>query len=148
MFTGLVQSLGRITAIADDGHGGRVLRIAEPTFAPNLVLGESIAVNGVCLTVVDIDDESFQFQAGPETLQKTNLGELIVDNRVNLERALRVGDSLGGHFVTGHVDAVGTIAERTQSGEWETASTSIPVASSFTAIIVSGDGFVFETPWV
>lgn len=126
MFTGLVQSLGRITAIADDGHGGRVLRIAEPNFAPNLVLGESIAINGVCLTVVDNDDESFQFQAGPETLLKTNLGELVLDNRVNLERALRVGDSLGGHFVTGHVDAVGTIAERTQSGEWETIAFDCP----------------------
>ncbi len=126
MFTGLIQSLGRITAIADDGHGGRVLRIAEPSFAPNLVLGESIAVNGVCLTVVEHDDESFRFQAGPETLQRTNLGELVLDNRVNLERALRVGDSLGGHFVTGHVDAVGTIAERTQNGDWETIAFDCP----------------------
>jgi len=126
MFTGLIQSLGRITAIADDGHGGRVLRIAEPTFAPNLVLGESIAINGVCLTVVEHNDESFRFQAGPETLQKTNLGELVIDNRVNLERALRVGDSLGGHFVSGHVDAVGTIAERTQNGEWETIAFDCP----------------------
>jgi len=126
MFTGLIQSLGRITAIADDGHGGRVLRIAEPGFAPNLVLGESIAINGVCLTVVEHNDESFRFQAGPETLQKTNLGELVIDNRVNLERALRVGDSLGGHFVSGHVDAVGTIAERTQNGEWETIAFDCP----------------------
>ena len=88
--------------------------------APHLTLGESVAVNGACLTVVSQDGEAFDFQAGPETLAKTSLGELAVGDRVNLERALRVGDALGGHFVTGHVDCLGRIAERVPSGEWQT----------------------------
>jgi riboflavin synthase len=120
MFTGLVQAVGRVTAAANDGHGGRVLGIAEPGMAPHLTPGESIAVNGACLTVVDRDAESFRFQAGPETLDRTNLGRLVAGDVVNLERALRVGDLLGGHLVSGHIDAVGTIAERVVTGEWET----------------------------
>lgn len=120
MFTGLVQALGTVAAVEADGHGGRVLSVSEPAFAPQLALGESVAVNGACLTVVGTDADSFRFQAGPETLVRTNLGSLAVGDRVNLERALRVGDHLGGHFVTGHIDAVGRIAERVKAGEWET----------------------------
>jgi riboflavin synthase len=120
MFTGLVQALGTVSAVSDDGHGGRILGISEPMLGPQMTLGESVAVNGACLTVVASDAGSFRFQAGPETLERTNLGRLLPGDPVNLERALRIGDSLGGHFVTGHVDAVGTIAERRTSGEWET----------------------------
>lgn len=118
MFTGLVQSLGRVAAAVDDGDGGRALTIVEAALAPTLVLGESIAVNGCCLTVTAVEADRFTFQAGPETLAKTNLGQLAPGDPVNLERALRVGDRLGGHFVTGHIDGVGAIAKTEQHGEW------------------------------
>lgn len=120
MFTGLVQTLGRVRAAEDDGSGGRTLRIAEPAVAPLLALGESVAVNGVCLTVVAHDADTFDFQVGPETVNRTVLGGIAAGDRVNLERSLRVGDAIGGHFVTGHVDTVGRIAAREKSGEWET----------------------------
>ena len=83
-------------------------------------------MNGACLTVVGRDGESCRFQAGFETLQKTNLGELRVGDRVNLERALKFGDRLGGHLVTGHVDVVGRIAERTTRGDFELIWFSVP----------------------
>jgi riboflavin synthase len=98
---------------------GRHLVIAEPTLAPQLSLGESVAVNGACLTVVEGDRATFRFQAGPETLRCTNLGELTLGERVNLERSLRLGDRLGGHLVQGHVDGLGTIAARERQGDWE-----------------------------
>ncbi|HET6574695.1 MAG TPA: riboflavin synthase [Fimbriiglobus sp.] len=120
MFTGLVQALGVVDRVRDDGHGGRLLRVREPGIGPYLSRGESVAVNGACLTVVERAGDSFGFQAGPETLSKTNLGTLTVGDRVNLERALRVGDALGGHFVTGHVDCIGRIAERVPNGDWQT----------------------------
>ena len=120
MFTGLVQALGSVSRVRDDGQGGRLLRVSEPGVAPSLTLGESVAVNGVCLTVVERSDGGFDFQAGPETLARTSLGTLAAGDRVNLERALRVGDALGGHFVTGHVDCVGRIAERVPNGDWQT----------------------------
>jgi riboflavin synthase len=120
MFTGLVQALGTVRAAEDDGHGGRVLRIEESVLAPHLALGESVAVDGACLTVVSRDADTFTFQAGPETLAKTTLGRLAPGDRVNLERALRAGDLLGGHFVTGHVDCVGTVREKLPAGDWLT----------------------------
>jgi riboflavin synthase len=120
MFTGLVQALGTVAQASDDGHGGQLLRVREAAIAPHLALGESVAVNGACLTVVERAGDAFDFQAGPETLAKTNLGALTAGDRVNLERALRVGDALGGHFVTGHVDCIGRIAERVPSGDWQT----------------------------
>ncbi len=126
MFTGLVQSLGRVAETADDGHGGRALVVRDADLAPKLTLGESVAVNGVCLTVVRHDAAEFAFQVGPETLLRTTLGSVRPGDGVNLERALRVGDHLGGHFVTGHVDCVGTVANRTPSGEWEDVTFAIP----------------------
>jgi riboflavin synthase len=119
MFTGLIESLAAVSQIEDDGHGGKVMTVYEPRLGPQLALGESVAVNGACLTVVANDAGRFRFQIGPETLLKTNLGALDLGGQVNLERSLRVGDRLGGHFVQGHVDAVGTIAERIPQGEWE-----------------------------
>jgi riboflavin synthase len=116
MFTGLVEAIGEVLAVQNDGQGGRVLRVAETTLASQLALGESVAVNGACLTVVDRDADSFRFQAGPETLDRTNLGRLAVGDPVNLERALRVGDRLGGHFVQGHVDGVGRVRTVTEEG--------------------------------
>jgi len=125
MFTGLVEALGYVTAVDDDGHGG-LLEVAHAPWKGQLSLGESIAVNGVCLTVVTINDDWFGFQIGPETILKTDLGTLHSGQRVNLERSLRVGDRLGGHFVQGHVDGVGRIAERQSQGEWEMIRFSCP----------------------
>jgi len=117
MFTGLVESLGTI-ARAEDVAAGRRLTVRDP-MGPQLTLGESIAVNGACLTVVEMRGDEFAFEVGPETLLRTNLGTLRAGDRVNLERSLRVGDRLGGHFVQGHVDAVGTIDARVRNGDWE-----------------------------
>ncbi len=118
MFTDLIEALGTVTHIQPEGAGRRLV-ITEPTLAPELKLGESVAVNGVCLTVVQVNGDRFAFQAGPETLAKTDLGELIPGNKVNLERSLQVGDRLGGHWVQGHVDGIGHIASRSVKGEWE-----------------------------
>jgi riboflavin synthase len=118
MFTGLIESLGLVRRL--DAHGaGRDLVVAEPGLAPQLVIGESMAVNGACLTVVEGQGDSFRFQVGPETLARTNLGELAVGDVVNLERSLKLSDRLGGHLVQGHVDGLGTIASRQREGEWE-----------------------------
>jgi riboflavin synthase len=117
MFTGLVEALGSVTALAPAG-AGRELTVRAPQLAGELVLGESVAVNGACLTVVARDATSFRFQVGPETLARTNLGELTAGDRVNLERSLRVSDRLGGHIVQGHIDGVGQVAERLTEGEW------------------------------
>jgi riboflavin synthase len=119
MFTGLVEALGTVHRVGTEG-AGRLLVIAEPALAPELRIGDSVAVNGACLTVVARDAESFCFQAGPETLSRTNLGELKSGDRVNLERSLRLGDRLGGHLVQGHVDGLGRVAQRIRQGDWET----------------------------
>jgi riboflavin synthase len=118
MFTGLIECLGTVRRLDSEG-AGRHLVVGEPTIAPQLTLGESVAVNGACLTVVDRDAESFHFQVGPETLVRTNLGELAVGDVVNLERSLRLSDRLGGHLVQGHVDGMGSIASRRREGDWE-----------------------------
>ncbi|ACY15980.1 riboflavin synthase [Haliangium ochraceum] len=116
MFTGLVQDIGTIARV-DRRSDAAILRIATKRIhAAELELGESVAVNGVCLTVTERDAEGFTVLAGAETLRRTNIGELRVSARVNLERALRMGDRLGGHMVSGHVDAVGTIASRRDLG--------------------------------
>jgi riboflavin synthase len=119
MFTGLVEALGTVRRVEDDGAGGRHLTVAGD-MAAGLTVGESVAINGACLTVVEHDAATFRFQAGPETLRRTNLGALAPGDRVNLERSLRLGDRLGGHIVQGHVDGVGHVAERQRQGDWET----------------------------
>ena len=118
MFTGLVECLGRLDRVDVEGSGRR-LTIAWPGLESPLTIGESVAVNGCCLTVVASGGESFEVQAGPETLIRTNLGEKRAGDVVNLERSLRVGDRLGGHFVQGHVDTTATLRERRAEGEWE-----------------------------
>ncbi len=118
MFTGLVQALGTVKQIVPDGAGCDLV-IEEPALAPHVTLGESIAINGTCLTVVAHDETTFRFQAGPETLRRTNLGELQEGDRVNLERSLHMGDPLGGHLVQGHIDGVGRIDRRERQGDWE-----------------------------
>lgn len=119
MFTGLVESMGTVRDVSNDGTG-TLLRIDEPAIVKDLPLGASIAVNGVCLTVIAVDGPSFSVQAGPETLRLTNLGDLRSGMKCNLERALRLGDRLGGHIVQGHVDGVGAIDRRERQAEWET----------------------------
>ncbi len=119
MFTGLVEALGIVTTMTPTGAGSRLV-LQEPTLAPQLVLGESVSVNGACLTVVAHDAQTFAFEVGPETLRRTNLGELNPGDRVNLERSLRLGDRLGGHQVQGHVDGVGRVERRLNEGEWVT----------------------------
>jgi riboflavin synthase len=118
MFTGLVEALGTVRRIHVEPTGKDVV-IAAAGLAPELAVGESVSVNGACLTVVERDDETCHFQAGPETLRRTNLGQLKPGDRVNLERAVRLGDRLGGHLVQGHVDGLGRVAERHRQGEWE-----------------------------
>jgi riboflavin synthase len=128
MFTGLVQLLATIADVRERPPGTRLV-IRAPEFT-DLELGESIAVNGCCLTVVDIDSAAgtLSLDAGPETLSRTNLGRLTAGMQVNLERSLRAGDRLGGHFVTGHIDATGVLDQRHDDGEWSTFSFRVPAA--------------------
>jgi riboflavin synthase len=125
MFTGLVEALGTVISIKPDGPG-RLIEMSEPTIAADLPVGASVAVNGVCLTVIGRDGDRFRFQAGPETLRLTNLGELQPGMSVNLERSLRLGDRLGGHIVQGHVDGLGLLGKRAVQGDWETLWFSCP----------------------
>jgi riboflavin synthase len=118
MFTGLVETMGIVRSVQPDGDG-TLLWIADALVAQDLPVGASVAVNGVCLTVTARQPGACAFQAGPETLQRSNLGELRAGAQVNLERALRVGDRLGGHIVQGHVDGTGVIERRERQGEWE-----------------------------
>lgn len=119
MFTGLIQSLGAVIALAAEPPGKRLV-IRPMGKIGTVKVGESIAINGCCLTAVHVSHEGLAFEAGPETLRLTNLGELAAGSQVNLERSLAVGDLLGGHFVTGHIDGVGTVARRDDEGGWTT----------------------------
>jgi riboflavin synthase len=119
MFTGLVEAMGVVADLQMLG-GGRRLTLRAPGLCPQLDIGESVAVNGACLTVVDRNEESCSFELAPETLLCTNLGELTIGERVNLERALRLADRLGGHLVQGHVDGLGQVLSRQLQGDWET----------------------------
>lgn len=110
MFTGLIEEMGTVAAVEPDG-GARRITIAAATVMEGLGIDDSVAVDGCCLTVVERTQASFTAVAVEETLSKTTLGEFTVGRRVNLERALRVGDRLGGHYVLGHVDCVGQVVE-------------------------------------
>jgi len=117
MFSGIVEALGRVAELRDEPPGCTLV-VREPRVAAETAVADSISVNGCCLTVVETDAETMAFQAGPETLARTNLGRLEVGSPVNLERALAVGDRLGGHFVSGHIDGTGELIERRDQGEW------------------------------
>jgi riboflavin synthase len=119
MFTGLVEQLAAVDQLIPAPPGVRLV-IRAPLFAQDIQVGASIAVNGCCLTVVDVQAETFGFDAGAETLSRTNLGRLTAGSCVNLERSLRVGDRLGGHFVTGHIDGVGHLDRRVDDKDWST----------------------------
>jgi riboflavin synthase len=112
MFTGIVEELGSVRAIAP-ANGGARLEIGCSTVLTDAELGSSIAVNGCCLTVVALDDGWWAADAQRETLDRTTLGELRAGDPVNLERPVRLADRLGGHLVQGHVDAVGSVSART-----------------------------------
>jgi riboflavin synthase len=117
MFTGLVEQMGEVATAVERPPGKRLVVRSGP-WAQDVSIGESIAVNGCCLTVVSIDSIGFGFDAGEETLGRTNLGRLGPGSRVNLERSLRFQDRLGGHLVTGHIDAVGELDQRRDDADW------------------------------
>ncbi len=119
MFTGLIESLARVVAIDPEPPGVR-LSVAAGAAATDAAIGRSIALNGCCLTVVQIAGETLGFQAGEETLRRTNLGRLAPGSFVNLERSLLLGDRIGGHLVTGHIDGLATLVERRDNGPWST----------------------------
>jgi riboflavin synthase len=116
MFTGIVRELGRVAGI-DGGGAGVRLRITAPATAPAVALGDSVAVGGVCLTVVAIEGDELAFDAVPETLSRTSLGTLAAGDDVNVEPALRAGEPLGGHVVQGHVDGLGHVRSVEPEGD-------------------------------
>ncbi|MCJ7605364.1 MAG: riboflavin synthase [Dehalococcoidales bacterium] len=111
MFTGIIQEVGTIVSIP----AGKLV-ITGRQVMDGLVLGASVAVNGVCLTATAVDAASFTVDTVPETLQRSNLGQLRTGSRVNLERALKLGGELGGHLVQGHIDDTGTVVSKRQDG--------------------------------
>lgn len=117
MFSGIVEGLGRVVEVISEPPGCKLV-IDEPTIAETTLVADSISVNGCCLTVVEKAGTTFAFQAGPETLQRTNLGELVQGAPVNLERALKVDSRLGGHFVSGHIDGQAELVKIDDHGEW------------------------------
>jgi|SRR5437868_5224417 len=125
MFTGIVEELGEIVAIEHDGDSA-VLTIWGPLVTRDAEHGASIAVNGVCLTVVDVKDEAFTADAVKETLDRSSLGGLAAGAKVNLERPVRLADRLGGHLVQGHVDGVGEIISREPGERWDVVTISLP----------------------
>jgi riboflavin synthase len=115
MFTGLVEAVGTVVALESKGEQAR-LTLNLP-FAAELKPGDSVAINGCCLTVAELGPHGASFDLLAQTLRVTSLGELAADSRVNLERAMMVGDRFGGHFVQGHVDATGKITRLETSGQ-------------------------------
>ncbi len=116
MFTGIVRERGNVAAI-DGGAAGVRLRVEAPRIAAEVALGDSVAVDGVCLTVVAIDGGKLDFDAVPETLSRTALRRLAAGDAVNLEPALRAGDAMGGHVMQGHVDGVGRVRSVEPEGD-------------------------------
>ncbi len=116
MFTGIVREQGRIASLEGGANGVRVV-VDAPATAPGIGLGDSVAINGCCLTAVEIGAATIAFDAVPETLARTSLSRLAAGSAVNLEPALRAGDPMGGHVVQGHVDGVGRVRSVTPEGE-------------------------------
>jgi riboflavin synthase len=125
MFTGLVEAMAEVIDIRQKPPGVTIV-LRCPAITYDVKLGDSIAINGCCLTVVVADGNALSFEAGPETLSRTNLGKLVAGGLVNVERSLKVGDRLGGHFVTGHIDGVGTLIERRDEADWSTFWIAMP----------------------
>lgn len=129
MFTGLVECLAAVAEIVPEPPGVRFV-VREPRVAVTATVGDSIALNGCCLTVVAVDGDRLAFQAGEETLSRTNLGELKPGDMVNIERSLKMGDKIGGHLVSGHIDGVGVVDRRLDDAEWCTMWFRFPPALS------------------
>ncbi len=125
MFTGIVEELGTVVAVEPLADSAR-LRIRGPVVTEDAVHGASIAVNGVCLTVVEFGDGEFTADVMQESLDRSSLGVLEPGSRVNLERPVTLSARLGGHLVQGHVDGVGTILDRTPSEHWEVVRIALP----------------------
>jgi riboflavin synthase len=124
MFTGIIQEIGSLQRLSPGAS--YKLNIAAKKVLEGIELGDSISVDGACLTVVDFDQHGFEVDAMPETIEKTTLKLLKAGNRVNLESALRVGSKLGGHWVTGHVDGTGKIISKVNAGNAVVYEISIP----------------------
>jgi riboflavin synthase len=125
MFTGLIETMGTLASRTTRGEG-QALIIEAPSITPSLSVGESVAVDGCCLTVVQPGSTDFEVFASPETLSRATLADKPLGAEVNLERALALGDRLGGHLVTGHVDARGTVERYEPTGESWTLTVSFP----------------------
>ena len=125
MFTGIIEGLGTITDIQPAGQG-KQLTLDADFVLDETKIGDSIAVNGVCLTVVVLAKRRFHVDVSPETFAKTTLGKLKVGSRVNLERALRLSDRIGGHLVAGHVDGLGNIKQKKRVGNSIVISINVP----------------------
>lgn len=125
MFTGIIEELGEVVAVENQGDSSR-FRLRGPLVTADAQHGDSIAVNGVCLTVVGADDGEFTADVMAETLHRSALGALGTGSRVNLERPMALGGRLGGHLVQGHVDGTGTVTERTPGDHWELVRVALP----------------------
>jgi len=126
MFTGLVEDVGTVESLRASEEGGRSMTVETELDLEDLEVGASIAVDGVCLTVTAVEEENFAVDLSPETLQRSTLSERSVGDGVHLERPLRVGDRLGGHFVQGHVDGVAVISERERDGDGWRVTLEVP----------------------
>lgn len=129
MFTGIVEELGEVVAVDDLGDSAR-FRLRGPLVTADAAPGDSLAVNGVCLTVVEVHDGEFTAEVMAETLRRSSLGTLRPGSRVNLERACPAHGRLGGHLVQGHVDGTGTVVARTPGEHWEVVRVSMPPSLS------------------
>ncbi|MFI9816725.1 riboflavin synthase [Saccharothrix variisporea] len=125
MFTGIVEELGEVVAVADLPDAARVT-IKGPVVTSDAKHGDSIAVNGVCLTVVDVVDGAFTADVMRETLRRSSLAKVAQGDRVNLERAAALGQRIGGHIVQGHVDGTGTVLAREKAEHWEVVHIGLP----------------------
>jgi riboflavin synthase len=128
MFTGIVEELGEVVRLAETGADSALVAVRGPVVTSDARHGDSIAVNGVCLTVVDVDGDVFTADVMGETLHRSALGGLRPGDPVNLERAATLGTRLGGHLVQGHVDAVAEITGREPAEQWETVRFSLPAS--------------------
>jgi riboflavin synthase len=126
MFTGIIEELGELVRRTETGGNSVLIAVRGPLVASDARHGDSIAVNGVCLTVVDVDEDVFTADVMGETLRRSALGDLRPGDQVNLERAATVGSRLGGHLVQGHVDGVGEIVAREPAEQWETVRFALP----------------------
>lgn len=125
MFSGIVEALGKVKALISEPPGYRLI-VEDKTIASTTNVADSVSVNGCCLTVIEKEGDSFAFQVSPESLSRTNLGDLVEGSPVNLERALALGDRLGGHFVSGHIDGQGELVKIDDLGEYQDYYFSIP----------------------